>query len=353
MPVTCDRLELRTRNSRPHFSGDGIVQIRGQLGAVFLLLWLQLAFAVNASAVSSAATGGTHPQPFGRDVLDPIGGQFDAQISGTFGFTGPGSIVRVREFAREGTGLHFHRLGMDTEQMPTIDLRYWFDRLDALHFRFRYFNIGGRAFFSGPVRFNGSTIAGGRTVPVNPSAWFSGGVYYERRLRPLLERYEGGWPAMLQKWDLRAMIGIEFTYLDFEIQSGHARVTPTSKGEETKEDFYHQSMPVPTIGLEALRRIDENFTFETSIQGNWINRWNSLRNEGGTVWTSQNGIEAHAKLYYSNRRLLGSLQPFVGFYVYTFSQQEISHEDGNFIRWSSYGPELGVSYSFEPFVSRR
>jgi len=36
----------------------------------------------------------------------------------------------------------------------------------------------------------------------------------------------------------------------------------------------------------------------------------------------------------------------VGFLVYYYSQLEDSHEDGNFIRWSSYGPEFVVSYSF-------
>jgi hypothetical protein len=320
------------------------VYIHRHWTVVFVLLCVQIVFAVDAGGQS--ASGRTEPQPFGYNLFDPIGRQFEMQISSVFGFTGPGSIVRVREFTTEGTGLHFHRLGIDTEQIPTLDLRYWFDRLDALHFRFRYFNAGGRAYFSGPVLFNGSTIAGGQTVHVNPTAWFSGGVYYERRFRPLLERYESGWPVLLQKWDLRAMIGIEFTYLDFAIEGGHARVTPTSKGEETKEDFYHQSMPLPTIGLQAMRKIGENLTLEASVQGNWINRWNSLRNEGGTVWASQNGIEAGARLYYSNRRVLGSFQPMVGFYVYTFSQLEDSREDGNFIRWSSYGPELGISYSF-------
>jgi hypothetical protein len=87
-------------------------------------------------------------------------------------------------------------------------------------------------------------------------------------------------------------VGIEFTYINFVINSGHAKVTPTSRGEETKEDFYHQSMPLPTIGLEAWRRFGDALQLEASVQGNWINRWNSLRDEGRTVWASQNGIEA-------------------------------------------------------------
>jgi len=36
----------------------------------------------------------------------------------------------------------------------------------------------------------------------------------------------------------------------------------------------------------------------------------------------------------------------LGFFVYTYSQLEDSREDGNFIRRSSYGPEVGINYSF-------
>ncbi len=278
-------------------------------------------------------------------LIAPRSGQFDLQISGMFGFTGPGSIVRVREFQTEGTGLHFSSMDMNTEQMPTLDLRYWFNELNALHFRFRYFNIGGAHFSGTPILFNGSVIPGGRTNKFDSWEWFSGGVYYERRLTPLYETYESSWPAVLRGWDVRARIGIEFTYLDFSINGGTTFTTRRPGGEETKEDFYHQSMPLPTIGLEAYRKLSENFFFQTEISGNWINRWNSLRNEGGTVWASQNGIEFHARAYYSNPRIFGPIEPMVGFFVYTYSQLEDSHEDGNFIRWSSFGPELGINCS--------
>ena len=279
-------------------------------------------------------------------LISPRRNQFDFQLYGMFGFTGPGSIVRVREFLNEGTGLHFSDMDMNTEQMPTVDFRWWLDELDAIHFRFRYFNIGGKHFSATPIRFNGAIIPGGRTNNFDSWEWFSGGIYYERRLRPLYESSESTWPIALQGWDLRGRIGIEFTYLNFSINGG---TTPTKRepgGEETKEDFYHQSMPLPTIGLEAYRALTENLLFASEVQGNWINRWNSLRNEGGTVWASQNGIEAHARLYYSNPQWLGPVQPMLGFFVYTYSQLEDSHEDGNFIRWSSYGPEAGINWSF-------
>jgi hypothetical protein len=91
----------------------------------------------------------------------------------------------------------------------------------------------------------------------------------------------------------RAKAGVEYTYLDFGIDSRNAPIAPSSKGEETDEDFYHQAMPVPIIGMEGFRRINDNFIFNPSVEGGWLNRWNSLRDEGGTIWSSQNQVEGH------------------------------------------------------------
>jgi hypothetical protein len=197
-------------------------------------------------------SGPVTPHPSGGrfSLLEPRAGQFDLQLENLSGFTGPGSIVRVREFETEGTGLHFNFLGIHSQQMPTLDVRYWFNEVSAVHFRFRYFDMSGTHFLSHPANFNGSTIAPGQTIHTDPE-WYSGGLYYERRLRPWYEPYESGWPSLLHGWDLHAKVGIEFTYINFVINGGSARVTPTSRGEETREDFYHQSMPLPTIGLEG------------------------------------------------------------------------------------------------------
>ena len=73
-------------------------------------------------------------------------------------------------------------------------------------------------------------------------------------------------------------------------------VTGKGFGHETAEDFYHQEVPMPTIWLDALRPLGEDLTLETHLKVNWINHVNSLRNEGGTVWASQDGEEFHLKL---------------------------------------------------------
>lgn len=79
---------------------------------------------------------------------------------------------------------------------------------------------------------------------------------------------------------------------------------------------------------------------------NWINNVNSLRQEGGTVFLSQTEVHAHGRLVYAYAAVLGPMQAFFGIgYVY-YRQCETSHEDGNFIRLSSVGPEFGVRVSF-------
>jgi len=123
----------------------------------------------NRSTTAAAGPGGqwgrtaASSTTTSASLITPKRSQFDLQVEGLFGFTGPGSIVRVREFETEGAGLHFSNGGMNTEQMPTLDARYWFDEVNAIHLRFRYFNLGGTHFSSSPIKFNGAIIPGGRT----------------------------------------------------------------------------------------------------------------------------------------------------------------------------------------------
>jgi len=324
-------------------------------GSSSALPWLGAGFLLGALAGGAAGydlcdrglfkPANAPPSPSGPfSLVNPRAGQFDVQIENLSGFTGPGSIARVREFSLQGTGLHFNALGMHNQQMPTLDLRWWLTGLSALHFRFRYFDNNGSHFFTYPVNFNGATIAPNQILSTGHD-WYSGGFYYERRLIPWYQDYQSNWPRVLRGWDLRARVGIEFTYINFVINGGHARVVPTSHGEESKEDYYHQEMPLPTIGFEAYRQLSESFVLQGSIEGNWINRWNSLRDEGGKVWASESGFEAHARIFY-NPRYLGPLSLMTGIFVYYYRQDENSSEDGNFIRWSSYGPEAGINVSF-------
>jgi hypothetical protein len=64
----------------------------------------------------------------------------------------------------------------------------------------------------------------------------------------------------------RGRIGIEFTYLNFSIDARSTLTRLARGGDETEEDFYHQSMPLPTIGLKAYRRLNKNLLFQAEVE---------------------------------------------------------------------------------------
>lgn len=267
------------------------------------------------------------------DILTPRAGQFDLELYNMTGFTGPGSVVEVRENGIEGARLRYRDLGLDVAQLPTLIIRYWLDSRDAVSFGARDFFLSGSGFLSSPANFNGATIAGGHTIDSSPDT-YSVSLFYERRFTP----------ETLGGWDLRGRLGLEYTRLNFMIDGGNAPVAPGSQGTETKEDFFVQELPVPVVGFEAVRKLSRAWTAELSLQGDWIDDWDSLRREGGDVRLTQAGAELHARALYSDVRL-GPVRPLVGVFYYYFYQYENSGEDGNRVRYSSFGPEIGLSCS--------
>ncbi|MHB2027166.1 MAG: hypothetical protein ACYCPQ_11135 [Elusimicrobiota bacterium] len=266
------------------------------------------------------------------NLLSPIAGQWDLELSNITGFTGPDSLVQVRENQVQGTPLQYSNLGLNEAQIPTIDAKYWLDSRDAVQFQFRYFFLDGTSFVSNPVFLNGSEIAAGQNVNASPKE-YSASLLYERRLRP----------SGLDGWDLRGRIGVEYTRINFGFNNGYAQTNPP--GGQSVEDFYLQELPVPILGLEGLRRICPHWIADVSLQGNWLGNVYSLRQEGGKVYLSQSGFEFHARLLYESRAL-EALHPFIGIAYYNYYQFENSAEDGNFLRYSFYGPEAGLDWSF-------
>src|SRR5271169_4556572 len=59
--------------------------------------------------------------------------QFDLEIANNFMIDDPSSVVRRREDSVNGSALHLKGdLGVDTFQMPTLRLDFWFDELNAI-----------------------------------------------------------------------------------------------------------------------------------------------------------------------------------------------------------------------------
>jgi hypothetical protein len=299
-----------------------------------------LALILLASASSAA------PQPSVPDYeRTPAGAhQIDLELSNVTDFVDDGSLVRRREASTAGSALYLGPdLGVSNMQMPEVSGTFWFDSLNAIQFQWRSFILCGSEPLSSPVTFNGDVIAPGQNLNTDGTQWFTVGLFYERDISSWLSEYQATQPKYLRGWDLRPKIGLEFTYLDFRLNDGHPKLI--SGLLDARGRWHDQELPVPTVGLEARREIGSKLSLEVSAQGTWINKWNSLRSQKGTVYLSQSEFETHWRLVYGNSALAG-LRPFVGFSYYYCRQAETSREIGNLIRLQAYGPEVGISYSF-------
>lgn len=271
--------------------------------------------------------------------------QLDLEVSDFMAFPTDDALIRRREASTPGSAFHWGPdLGVTSYQQPAINGSFWFDDTNALQFQFRYFALYGSSFLSKPATFNGDVIAPGQNISASDSTWFTFGLFYERRITPWIEPQTVNLPEFLQGWDVRPRIGLEFVYLDFKINGGHPKLI--SGDLDVRGRWHDQELPIPTLGVQLRRWVSDNFVLEGILQGNWINKWDSLRNQGGTVYLSQSSFETRWRLYYMDRRLAG-VRPFLGFAYYFYKQSETSGEIGNMARMQSFGPEVGVFYSFE------
>jgi hypothetical protein len=320
------------------------------------LVRLTLAVAVGvlvASANCFASDFWSLREP-GYDLLTPAPHQFDIEADDAYMFLVGNNTVRrrINSFPDSAVSLQ-HDLGVSQLQLPEVLLSYWFDSVNAVQFQFRYYGLYGSKPQTQPLAFGGTIIAPPTATvaqqqqfqKLNPGGtrWYTFGGYYERRLTPLYENCEGGWPQFLQGWDSRAKIGIEFTYNDFRINDGSPLFSQVSPFE-ARIRFHDKGLPIPVIGLEERHWLGYNFAFEVTAQGYWANKWNSGRSEGGTVYDSQSGFETHWRIIYANPKMRG-FAPFAGLnYNYT-KYTQTSSGVGNLLRVQVYGPELGFSWS--------
>jgi outer membrane scaffolding protein for murein synthesis (MipA/OmpV family) len=116
-----------------------------------------------------------------------------------------------------------------------------------------------------------------------------------------------------------------------------------SVGNELKEDFYVQEVPVPIIGLHLRYPLADRWKLTADASWGRLPWVNSLRTEGGEVYTAQTNWEAMLGLEYAfspHWKLAG-----YAFHRY-YGQDERSREDGNQIRLNTTGGGLGVTYVF-------
>jgi hypothetical protein len=314
---------------------------------VFRLFSL-LTFALALTALNAFAEdyGATHRQEY--DLLTPARHQFDIEASDTWQFVDDNSSARRRVDSSIPSNM---RLGPDmgTEQIqqPEVLTTFWFDEVNAAQFQFRDFTMYSDHFSTVPFFYGGGFIPRNQTLDNDGTRWYTFGGFYERRLTPLYQNREWQLPTFLKGWDLRAKIGVEFTYDDYRVNDGKPAKLRHSPFL-TRVRFHDKGLPYPVIGLEARRWLGPHVAIESTAQGYWFNKWPSGRDENGTVYDSQSGFETHLRLIYWNPRMHG-ISPFVGVnYNYT-KYTQTSTGVWNLQRVQMIGPELGFNFSFNPF----
>jgi len=244
-------------------------------------------------------------------------------IGGTSGF------VKVGEHDQSGELLHLHGdLGIEAFETLQAGAAYHLTPRDTFHARFDYTFLYGGTTLDRDVDFNGATLAGGTHLDTRP--FFARGVgFYEHEFLSL----ENGF----RFW---AGVGLTYTYLHFIM---HGTLAPTTRGSETKEDFYAQELPVPLGVLHAEYPLNDRLTAVGWVDGGALPRVDSLRTEGGQVTLTQ----GNADVFLGLRYLVTDAFSVDGGYSFTYFQQhEISGEDNNEILFLGNGFGLTLAYRF-------
>ena len=246
-------------------------------------------------------------------------------------FSAPNGWVQVRENDIQGTRLHFGN-DLNVNDMQTIRLQVWkpFSDFNELHMGFATHQLLGNATTDVPVYFNGTTIAPGH---MDTATHFQDFIAFDASYwHRLVDFGQGG-----QLW---GSVGGTYVMLNFRMRG---TIAADSVGNELKEDFYVQEMPVPIFGLHVRYPLSDAWRLTADATWGRLPWVNSFRTEGGEVKTAQTNWEAVVGLEYSlspQWKLTGYL-----FHRY-YAQDESSHEDGNQISLATNGGGFGVIYQF-------
>lgn len=243
----------------------------------------------------------------------------------------PGGWVQVRENAIQGTRLHFSN-NLNVNRMQTFKLHAWKPLSDVseLHIGFSISQLDGHASTAVPVYFNGTTIAPGRLDTITHFQDFL--AFDASYWRRLVDFDNGGC--------LWGSVGATYVMLNFRVGG---TIAANSVGNELKEDFYVQELPVPTLGLHLRYPLTDALKFIADIDVGRLPWVNSLRTEGGKVRLAQTNEEEILGLEY---RFTAHWQAMGYVFHRYFGQNERSREDGNVIRLRLSGIGLGVDYQF-------
>ncbi|MEA2625298.1 MAG: hypothetical protein QOD06_1343 [Candidatus Binatota bacterium] len=254
-------------------------------------------------------------------------GPWELGIGGQIGV--PRGHVKVGENTTPGNRLRLHGdLGIDLSESVDLRIAYHVTAEDALRFSFSSLFLYGSKTLPRDTFFNGAILAGGTNLNTRPQLFRLTALY----ARNLLPPQSGG--------SFEGVAGVTFVYMDFKM---NGMLAPTTRGRETKEDFYAQELPIPLLGFRTGYPLTDRLRLLGSLLGGYLPRVSSLRNEGGDVKLTQSHADVALGLEYG-------LTPTIrieGGYRYTyFVQHETSREDDNDFRLSDNALTGSVSWRF-------
>ena len=243
----------------------------------------------------------------------------------------PSGWVQVRENEIEGTRLHIDD-DLDVNHMPTLRFRAdkAFSDVSELHLEASASMLDGGATIDAPVNFNGATIAPGRLDTITHFQDFLAfDVAYWRRFY----RFDNGGTF----W---GSAGLTYVLLNFRLQG---TIAANSAGDELKEDFYVQEVPVPVFGLHLRYPLGSSWQLLGDVSVGRLPWVDSHHSEGGEVRIAQSNQDASIGVEYA---FAGQWRAGAYLFHSYFAQDERSHEDGNAIRLTSNGLGVSIKYAF-------
>jgi hypothetical protein len=247
-------------------------------------------------------------------------------------FGAPTGWIQVRERAIEGTRLDFRRdLGVRRDHSFQLRMEYRPRPDDGFGITISSWALRGVTILPAEVIFNGTTLASGSTLETHTD--------FPDFIRVDIE----GWRRIARpggRGSLAGSLGLTAVLLTYRMRGTEA---PNSVGQETKEDFVTQELPVPIVGLRLRYPVGSRLALSAALSGGYLPWVNSLRREGGEVRMTQ----GHADLDVGTESEVGHATHLVAALRFSdFTQREKSREDGNDIHLRSTLLVLGIARGF-------
>ena len=245
--------------------------------------------------------------------------RWEVSLEGRVGF--PTGYIRVSETVTHGTRLRLSDLGLDVSEAVEAGVAFWLTPRDAVRATYLYYVLRGSTTLDRAILYDGREYSPGH-VDTNADFWRAS-LAYDRVLASVLDHG-------------RLIGSAGLTYV-------HFNPGLTQHGKTKAEDFYLQEMPVPIVGLRFDYPVTQRLGLRASVAGGLLPKVDSLRTEGGTVYTWQSHADAGLAVTYA-------LTPRLGVeagYQYTyFHQHEKSHEDNNVFELIDHGLRARLTLRF-------